>query len=335
MSDLDHRLDRRSFVAALVAAAAMPRRSLLGSLTSTTVPSAAPRPSLGINNVPPNAESFALLKSLGIRQVRATLYWANYVGDERLFNHKFDAFDPVNGKTFAQWWAVDTQDLLDAGLDVLMVVHTPPAGMSFAQGIKALPPFMAARAKQFPTVRWQIFNEVDGDDSWSGGWMHARDKRYTQRRRGELYGELLGPVYDAIKKANPATTVVTAGIALEPTAFYAGLASTAPHKFDAVAVHVYGAPLVGGFRTKSIAMREVLGSTPLWCTETGFNTADDAEQARQLGAILEENDAHRRYDRLYLYALTSEFAKGDYNGIIRPGGKRRSAAALIARRMAG
>ncbi len=335
MSDQTHKLDRRSFVAALLAAAAVPPRSLLGSLASGDIGSRAPRPKLGMNNVAPTAEAFALLKSLGITQIRSTLYWGNFASDDRKWNHALNAFDPANGKTVAEWWAADTRAYIDAGLDVLVVVHSPPGNMTLAEGIKAMPPFMAARAKQFPGLRWQILNEMDAEDQWSNGWLHAKDKNYSQRRRGELYGELIGPVYDAINKADPTATVVTAGIAGEPTEFYAGMVSRAPRKFDAVAIHNYGSPLVLPFRKKSIAMRAVVGRTPLWCTETGFNTADDAEQARQISAILEDNDEHRRYDRVYLYALNSDYAHGDNYGLVKPGGKRRSAASLLARRIAG
>ena len=334
MSEPEYRLGRRSFVTALLAAAMTPRRALLGSLTSDAGYSRAPRPTLGINNVPTDADSLALLKSLGISQVRYTLYWNNFL-DTRSFTGN-EVPVPVgtpDSRTIADWWALKTRAYLAAGLDVLMVVHTPPGKMTLADGIKAMPPFLAARAKQFPGLSWQILNEMDAEDAWSNGWLHARDRRYTQRRRGELYGELLGPVYDAIKKADPTAKVVTAGIAGEPTAFYAGLASRAPGKYDAVAVHIYGSPLVLPFREKSIAMREVLGRTPLWCTETGFNTADDAEQARQISSILADNDANRRYDRLYLYALVSDFAHGDNYGLVRPGGKPRSAATVLARRI--
>jgi len=335
MSESEYRLGRRSFVTALLAAAVTPRRELLGSLSDACY-SRAPRPTLGINNVPTDADSLALLKSLGISQVRYTLYWNNFL-DTRWFtaNEVPVAEGTADSRTIADWWAMKTRAYLAAGLDVLMVVHTPPGKMTLADGIKAMPPFLAARAKQFPGLSWQILNEMDAEDAWSNGWLRARDKSYTQRRRGELYGELLAPVYDAIKKADPTAKVVTAGIAGEPTQFYAGLASRARGKYDAVAVHIYGSPLIVPFRDKSIAMREVLGNTPLWCTETGFNTPDDAEQARQIGSILADNDANRRYDRLYLYALMSDFAHGDNYGLVRPGGKRRSAATVLARRIAG
>jgi hypothetical protein len=334
MSELHHTFDRRSFVSALLAAATMPRRSWLGSLAFDARVSRAPRPTLGMNHVPPTTESIALLKTLGITQVRSTLYWANHLDDRSFTEDEVPVPKGTRGgHTIADWWAIHTRAYLDAGLDVLMVVHTPPAGMTLAEGIKAMPPFVAARAKQFPGLHWQILNETDAEDAWSNGWLRAKDKKLTQRQRGEMYADLLAPVYDAIKKADPTATVVTAGIAGEPTEFYRGLVSRAPRKFDAVAVHVYGSPLVLPFRERSGAIRDVVGRTPLWCTETGFNSADDDEQTRQLSAIIADNDENRRFDRLYLYALTSDFAHGDNYGLVRPGGKRRGAAAMLARRM--
>jgi hypothetical protein len=333
MSEPEYRLGRRAFVTALLAGATMPR-SVLGSLVRADIVSRAPRPTLGINNVPTDAESLAQLKALGISQVRYTLYWNNFLDTRSFTASEVPVAEGTPGsKKIGEWWAQTTRAYLAAGLDVLMVVHSPPGNMTLADAVKAMPPFLAARAKQFPGLTWQILNEMDLEDAWSNGWFRAKDKTLSQRRRGEMYGDLIGPVFDAVKKADPTAKVVTAGIAGEPTAFYAGLATRAPRKFDAMCVHVYGSPLALPFREKSIAMRDVLGRTPLCCTEAGFNTSDDAEQTRQLSAIISDNDANRRYDRLYLHAFTSDFAHGDHYGIVRPGGKRRSAAAMLARRI--
>ena len=65
-----------------------------------------------------------------------------------------------------------------------------------------------------------------------------------------------------------------------------------------------------------------------------MSTTDDAEQARQIQSVLDDNEANARYDRVYLYALKSNFAGGDYCGLVRPNGKRRSAAATLATRTA-
>jgi hypothetical protein len=299
-----------------------------------------PRRRVGLNNVPYTVEGIALAKSLGVTQIRDTVYWANH-GDTRLWNEALNAFDPVNGHTVAEWWAIHVERYLVAGFDVLEVVHTPPAGMTLADGITEMPAFVAAKAAQFPGLTWQIMNEMDANIV-NDDWFHVATG--TQTERGQLYGSLLGPVYDAVKAADSTATVVAGGIAFEPTAFFSGLASVAPGKYDAVCIHCYrdpSDPLTEGgqpgltvpFNAKSVAMRAVLGSTPLWCTETGFhydNPSTD-EQVRQIAAILDENDRNTRYDRVYLYAMMDE---AEHYGLVNPNGQRRHAAMLLTERTA-
>jgi len=125
--------------------------------------------------------------------------------------------------------------------------------------------------------------------------------------------------------------VITGGISYEPTAFYAGLQARAPGKYDAVAVHCYGPPVAPVFRSKSIAMRRVLGGTPLWCTEWGNNQTSEAAQAADIGAALDDNDANDRYDRNYLFQLDDETS---HYHLMNANGTLRQAALLLAGRTA-
>jgi len=275
-------MKRRQFIAASAGALFLPAMGLRRSLLAA-------KRRLGINVLGPANQAISILKRLGITQVRTTLYWISWA-DPRRYN---DAIQPdPGGLTQAQRFARDVGLFRSAGLDVLAVVHSPPLGMTLAQGVVALPAFMAARAGEFRGLAWQIMNEVDAADQNDNGWFHAKDAQYSQSRRGDLYGQLLAPVYDAIKRADQSALVVSGGIALEPTAFFAGLAARARGKYDAIAVHCYGNPVVQPFGAKSVAMRAVLGGTPLWCTEWGLSTADDSEQSRQIGECLDDNDAH-------------------------------------------
>jgi hypothetical protein len=294
---------RRSFLAALAVGLAgfarLPGRRRVGVGTFQTDP-----------------VSIAALKRLGITQTRITLYWQGWDGP-----------DGTNTKSFLS--SVDT--LRAAGIEPLVVVHSPPVGLSLDQGIAQMPAFMAARAAERKGLVWQIMNEMDGNDGFNDGWFSAKNPLVTQATRGDRYGQLLGPVYSAVKAADPRATVVTGGIALEPTAFFAGLRRRAPGKYDAVAVHCYGDPPLGQFVAKSKAMRAVLGRVPLWCTETGSFRTDEAGQAAAIGAILDDNDRNNRYDRVYLYQLISD---GDHYGIARSDGTLRQAAQLLAGRTA-
>lgn len=301
-------MHRRAFIASLASLAPILR-------SVQTVPRR--KAGIGVFNVTPDA--IAILRSLGITRVRITAYWRDW-----------NATTGYNGAVVLR--AIDS--LKAAGIEPLVVVHTPPTGMSLADGIVAMPKFMAARATERHGVVWQIMNEMDGDDGFNGGWFSVKNLLVSQRTRGDRYGQLIAPTYDAIKKADPTATVVTGGIALEPTAFYAGLSSRTM-KFDAVAVHCYGPPVASVFRSKSIAMRAVLGNMPLWCTEFGNRSTDDAAQAADLAAALDDNDRNHRYDRYYIYQLiTDERGANDTYGLVHQDMRRRSALALLANRTA-
>ncbi|HTE44299.1 MAG TPA: cellulase family glycosylhydrolase [Gemmatimonadaceae bacterium] len=275
--------------------------------------------------------SLAAMSQLGMKRVRMTIIWGNYL-DTRRFAE--DRATPVGagGHTLAEYFATDVATFTAAGIEPMVAIHTPPNGMTFEEGIVAMPVFMAGLAKQFPGMRWQILNEMDAGSVFTGGkedWCLA-DAPVTQRERGDRYGQILGPVYDAIKAADPTATVIAAGIALEPTEFFAGFNARAPGKYDAVAVHCYGPPVTPVFKSKSIAMRAVLGSTPLWCTEFGNNQTDDTSQDNDMCNALDENDRHNRFDRAYAYTLIGD---GGY-GLVRADGSHRQAAARLRNRMA-
>lgn len=284
-----------------------------------------------MNVLGPASAAVPVLRRLGVKQVRTTLYWGNYF-DTRLFNNR-DQFDP-HGLTIAQRFAREVNTFRRAGLDVLVVVHSPPGAMTLQQGIAALPAFLAQRAAEFKGLSWQIMNEMDANDGFNNGWFRAGDASYSQAARGALYAQLLGPVYDAVKRADRTARVITGGIALEPTGFFAGLSRQAPGKYDAVAVHCYGEPLIQPFRDKSIAMRQVLGGVPLWCTEWGLNTPDDTRQSQEIAACLDDNDRNHRYDRNYYFALATNGPTGEHYGLVNPSGALRSVSTVLAGRAA-
>jgi hypothetical protein len=99
-----------------------------------------------------------------------------------------------------------------------------------------------------------------------------------------------------------------------------------------VCVHAYGIPVTAQYRTKSIKMRAVLDGTPLWCTEWGDNSTNDAAQAADIAAALDDDARNDRYDRNYLYALITDSAHGDTYGIVRPDGTRRRAMTILLER---
>src|SRR5581483_3390373 len=180
----------------------------------------------------------------------------------------------LDNVAYQRAFAATLTALDNAGIEPVIAVHSPPQapGHDLAWGIATMPSFMAAIAAAHRGRIWQIMNEMDGDPVFNGGsldWFGARDRGLSQQARGDRYGQLLSPVYAAIKAADRTARVIAGGIALEPTAFYAGMKARAAARYDAVAVHCYGPPVAPVMRSKSIAMRAVLGGTPLWCTEWG------------------------------------------------------------------
>jgi hypothetical protein len=265
--------------------------------TAVTSPT---RRRVGVNS-DASPTALAAMKKLGITQVRTSINWHNDL-DPRTFNDAGD-LDPA-GITPRQRANNIITDLRAAGLDVLVVVHTPPTGMSFADGIVAMPPFVAARAAQFPGLAWEVLNEANSQDAFAAGWFSATDPSITQETRGDLYGQLLGPVYDAVKAADPTALVVTGGADTAVHDFLLGILGRAPTKFDAFCVHCFNDPnafiLNGGSR-----IADIIGGHPVWTTEFGNSDPDASTQALNVGQMLDDNDRNSRYARAYLYDLIS------------------------------
>ncbi len=291
---------------------------------------AAPRRVVGLNANPVSAADIAGMKQLGVRQIRWTLYWRNYL-DSRHF--AADRSTPIasGGLTSPQMFDVDYRAAAAAGLDQLIIIHSPPTGMTLQQGMSAMPAFVAARARQYRGTTWQILNEMDGEDAFNGGWFNAASKSMTQYQRGRAYGALLAAVATAAHQADSTARIVAGGIALDPTDFLRGMLETcSPSLLTAVAVHAYGQPNILQFRSKGIAARSVARGLPVWMTEFGSRLPTEALQRADIAADLADYDANHRYDRAYLYSLSS----ADGYGIMSPAGAMRSAAALLLNRSA-
>jgi hypothetical protein len=97
-------------------------------------------------------------------------------------------------------------------------------------------------------------------------------------------------------------------------------------------VHCYANPGVDVFvHDKSVAMRLDAPGVPLWCTEWGSNFSDEATQAQQIGAVLDDNDRNNRFERMYLFQLDDD---GQGYHIVRSDGSWRQAALLFPDRAA-
>ena len=285
---------------------------------------------IGLNANPASPRDLAAVKALGVRQIRWTLYWKNYL-DTRHF--AADRSTPIasGGITAPQMFDADYRAAKAAGLDQLIVIHTPPTGMTLEQGMSAMPAFVAARAREYPGTTWQILNEMDGEDAFNGGWFNAKSRTATQYERGRMYGTLLAAVATAARRADRTVRIVTGGISLEPSEFLRGMFETCSTSLlTAVAVHAYGRPNILQFRTKGIAARSAARGLPVWITEFGSRLPTETLQRADLAADFDDYDANHRYDRAYLYSLSSQ----DSYGIMSPTGTMRAAADLLRDRTA-
>jgi hypothetical protein len=287
------------------------------------LPAVVPRRMVGINvlSVAFDGTTIPLLKQLGITRVRVTLYWTLWGG-------------PSSPGGIAYLAMID--QLRAAGIDVLVVSHaqgweTLLPVYTLAQAATAFAAFLAARAAERPGLTWEVMNEIDAS-TYFGPWFHGGDVGYTQAQRGDLYGQFLAPVYDAVKAADPTAKVVTAGIiAGDDVGFFTGLNARAPGKFDAFCTHTYGGPLCApGFADKSVALRAVVGAIPIWVTEYGNLQVSESDQAADLGLVWADNDRNNRFNRNYLYVLQA----GDGYAVARGDGSLRQAGALLPGRTA-
>jgi hypothetical protein len=291
--------------------------------TGHTLMLARRRVGLNVINTTYGPSVLAMLKKLGITRVRVTLVWRSW----------------TDASYVATWNAMVTE-LRANGIHVLAVVHTPPVGLTLAQGISQMPAFVAARAAAFPGCAWQILNEQNGNDGITNGWFSATDGAVTMATRGTRYSTILGPVYDAVKAADSTAKVVTGGIMVDETTFTAAVLAGAPGKCDAIGGECYGDPLwlppgsvphQGQYVLYAQRLRPIVGGIPIWCTETGYNSATDNLQSAQLGLIFKENDQQSRWDETYVYALVSG---ADNYGIARADGTLRESALLFSERTA-
>lgn len=283
-----------------------------------------PRRRAGVNilNASYTTDLRRRIDQLAVNRVRITLLW-----------------DSWSDPTYQAAWAAIMTDLRGAGYHVTNVVHTPPAALAtLADGIAAMPAFVAARAADWPGCAWQILNEANGNDAETGGWFQASNPSVTPAQRGTWYGELLAPVYDAVHAADATAQVVSCGMTIDETTFVSNMLTAASNKVDAVGAECYGDPLwlppgslphQGQYVLYSQRLRPICGAIPIWCTETGYNAADDVTQATQLGNILRENDQNTRWDQTYLYAWVSG---ADNFGIAHADGTYRHAALLLTDR---
>ncbi|MHB8864323.1 MAG: cellulase family glycosylhydrolase [Pirellulaceae bacterium] len=283
------------------------------------------RPELGIGMHAIDDESISLVRKLGIRFVRHTMYW--YLIENTTNPGQYDE---------AQLRAWDDLVLRcqQQGVVPVVVVHGNAPGVTWADreaGYLRFARFMGDMAHRYPQIRyWELWNEMDGafTDLFGAGQADI-----SMRERGKLYARMLQLVYPQIRKANPDAWVLTGGMTdwnEFPRGIYEG---GGRESFDIMALHSYGVPVEWAFSARGLQLRRLMeecgdADKPLWNTEFGIDAGNivgawgypharnpqendavnfDQEQLRQWQACLASN----RELGLYAKILPYQFAAGN------------------------
>ncbi len=292
------------------------------------------RPELGIGSHGLSQEHINLIKQLGIRLVRVTLYW------NRIESGKAGQCDAERLKAFDELVARAKAN----GIALLLVVHAPPGELDRyerrAEAYARFSCFVGAMVRRYPSVLyWELFNEMDVAFTKIFG---AQQKDVPMRRRGHLYAEMLKQAYPVIKAANPKAWVLTGGMS-DFREFPEGIYEAGGRAFfDIMNLHTYGVPVLWSFVERGRILREIMRAhgdvdKPLWNTEFGIDAGnivgawgyphaqtpakDDAAtfdelHLEQWKACIEWNAKHRLYQKILPYQLHAHNERDD-DGKIR------------------
>jgi len=229
-----------------------------------------PRVELGIGMHGMPDEQIALVRALGIRLVRHTMYWYEIENTETLGRYDESAL--------AQW-----DDLVARcdrqGIILEVIVHGNAPGVSYADrdaGYRRFARFMGDMARRYPSIRyWELWNEMDAGFTDLFGAAAG----IPMLERGKLYAEMLKVVTPAIREANPQAFILTGGMTNWdefPRGVYEG---GGREHFDIMNLHTYGAPVLWAFLARGLALRAVMDANgdadkPIWNTEFGIDAGN-------------------------------------------------------------
>ncbi len=278
-----------------------------------------PRPELGVGVHGLPEHHARLIRDVGLRLIRKTMYWYQIETTEDP-----GRYDPA---ALAEWDA--TVALCERyGLALLVVVHGNAPGCGFAnreESYRRFARFVADMARRYRSIRyWELWNEMDVGFTDLFG---ARDD-VPMLERGRLYAEMLKLAYPAIREANPDAWVLTGGIAQPWGDFVRGIYEGGGREFfDIMNIHTYGVPVSWAFLGRGLACREIIkrhgdADKPLWNTEFGLDAGNlvqawgyphdrqppqddgdyfDQEMIRQYGACLDAAREQGLYQKVFAY----------------------------------
>ncbi len=281
-----------------------------------------PRVELGIGMHGMPDEQIALVRALGVRLVRHTMYWYEIENTETPGRYDDGAL--------RQW-----DDLVrrceQQGIILEVVVHGNAPGVSYGNreaGYRRFARFVGDMARRYPSVRyWELWNEMDVAFTD----LFGAQAGLPLVERGKQYAEMLKLATPAIREASPRAFILTGGMSNWdefPRGIYEG---GGREYFDIMNLHTYGVPVVWSFLARGFALRSVMeahgdADKPLWDTEFGIDAGNivypwgvpherGEDDAQTLDRIHREQwqaclEAARQYG-LYQKILPYQFAAGN------------------------
>jgi len=279
-----------------------------------------PELGMGMHGVPD--EQLDMVRALGIRVVRHTMYWYSMENSTEP-----GVYDPG----YLARWDDLVQRCQQKGIELEVIVHGNAPGLSFDnryEGYRRFAQFVAAMAARYPTIRfWELWNEMDVGftDLFGAGATGPDGQPFPMVERGKMYAEMLKLAYPAIKKANPQAWVLTGGMS-NVGDFVRGIyEGGGKDYFDIMNIHTYGVPVRNSFIARGLHVYQVMKefgdeNRPLWNTEWGIDAGnlvaawgwphdrgeDDASSfdeghKGQWRAVLEDHWRRRLYQKVLPY----------------------------------
>lgn len=230
-----------------------------------------PRPELGMGMHAVERGQLDMVRRLGIRAVRHTLYWYNMAKTERWGYHDQESL---------RQWDQKIERAAKMGMTIQVVVHGNPPGVSFEnreESYRRFAQFCADMARRWPEVMfWELWNEMDVGFTDLFG---AGQDEIPMQERGKMYAQMLKVAYPAIKAANPNAWVLTGGMSDTsdfPRGIYLG---GGREYFDIMNIHTYGVPIDWSFVSRGQSVRKIMAGNgdankPLWNTEWGIDAGN-------------------------------------------------------------
>ncbi len=264
-NELDRFNDLKDWIAAPKPTVKAYRRSP----TQLWVYDARPEMGMGMHGLPP--KQLDMVRELGMRFVRHTMYWGTIENTE-----KPGVYNPQQIK----YWDDVTKLAKEKDIELLVCVHQNAPGVNWDNrhaGFRRFARFLSDMSKRYPSIRyWELWNEMDAGFTDLFGIGRPGLGGFEG---GKTYAEMLKLAYPAIKTANPKAYVVMGGLA-SPEGFARGIYEGGGRDyFDIMNLHTYGVPISWAFAGRGYTLWDLMRQygdqeKPIWNTEFGIDAGN-------------------------------------------------------------